>query len=345
MVGSIPGWRLLNHPSTSTDTARKIGQLWWMGDGVWWSKLYQYHGHGAGQWRRLMSSKCGPDLDIGPGPESITASATLAECRPGRTHGTDGGKRRPERHLDLGPVPADDGGTAIVRYEVRYRETGGSYGSWRTVPGGASARSATVRNLDNGTSYEFQVRAVNGISPGHAATASATLAESAPGAPSGLTATGGDESVTLNWSAPGDGGSQILRYEYRYAASGETWGEWMTVSGGGSARRVAVSGLTNGTLYGFQVRAVNSVDAGEAAEATATPGRAPTAPTGLAASVESESITVMWGMPADDGGSAIVRYEVNYRDIWWPGERLDDSGRRRECHQPHHHGPDQRDRL
>ena len=211
-------------------------------------------------------------------------------------------------------APADDGGTAIVRYEFRYRETGGSYGSWRTAPGGASARSATVRNLDNGTSYEFQVRAFNGISPGHAATASATLAESAPGAPSGLTAAGGDESVTLNWSAPEDGGSQILRYEYRYGATGETWGEWMTVSGSGSARRVAVSGLTNGTLYGFQVRAVNSIDAGEAAEATATPGRAPTAPTGLAASVESESITVMWDMPADDGGSAIVRYEVNYRE-------------------------------
>ena len=211
-------------------------------------------------------------------------------------------------------APADDGGAAIVRYEFRYQETGGSYGSWRTVPGGASARSATVRNLDNGTSYEFQVRAYNGISPGQAATASATLAESAPGAPSGLTATGGDESVTLNWSAPGDGGSQILRYEYRYGATGETWGEWMTVSGSGSARRVTVSGLTNGTLYGFQVRAVNSVDPGEAAQATATPGRAPSAPTGLAASVESESITVMWGMPADDGGSAIVRYEVNYRE-------------------------------
>ena len=68
-----------------------------------------------------------------------------------------------------------------------------------------------------------------------------------------------------------------LRYEYRYAASGETWGEWMTVSsGGGSARSLTISGLTNGTLYGFQVRAVNSVgdgrgfpshrDAGQGAE-------------------------------------------------------------------------------
>ena len=259
----------------------------------------------------LTHSVTGGDY-LGVEPASVTVTIPV-EGAPSAPTGLTAESGDQSATLTWG-APADDGGTAIVRYEVRYRETGGSYGSWATVPGGASARSATVRNLDNGMSYEFQVRAFNGISPGQAATASATLAESAPGAPSGLTATGGDESVTLNWSAPEDGGSQILRYEYRYAASGETWSEWMTVSGGGNARSVAVSGLTNGTLYGFQVRAVNSVDEGEAAQATATPGRAPSAPTGLAASVESESITVMWGMPADDGGSAIVRYEVNYRE-------------------------------
>ena len=210
-------------------------------------------------------------------------------------------------------APADDGGSAIVRYQVRYQESGGSYSEWSPVSGGAGATSTTVRGLENGKSYEFQVRAMNSVAPGEAATASATLAESAPGAPANLSATPGDEQVALSWGAPADGGSQILRYEYRYAASGETWGEWMTVSGGGSARSVAVSGLTNGTLYGFQVRAVNSVDEGEAAQATATPGRAPSAPTGLAASVESETITVMWGMPADNGGSAITGYQVRYR--------------------------------
>ena len=190
-----------------------------------------------------------------------------------------------------------------------------SYGGWVTVSGGASATSTTVPGLDNGTAYEFQVRARTDIGPGpESNTASATLAESVPGAPTGLTATGGDGSVTLNWGAPADGGSQILRYEYRYAAAGETYSDWATVSGGRGARRVTISGLTNGTQHGFQVRAVNSTGEGAAAQATATPGRAPSAPTGLAASVESESITVMWGMPADDGGSAIVRYEVNYRE-------------------------------
>ena len=117
-------------------------------------------------------------------------------------------------------APASDGGTPIVRYEYRSQEGGSGFTSWTPIPGGASATSYTVTGLDNGTSFTFEVRAVNGVGGGQGATASATLAESVPGAPSGLTATGGDESVTLNWSAPGDGGSQILRYEYRYAASG-----------------------------------------------------------------------------------------------------------------------------
>ena len=117
-------------------------------------------------------------------------------------------------------------------------------------------------------------------------------------------------------------------------------GEWTTVSGGGSARSRTVTGLTNGTEYGFQVRAVNSIGEGPASEDTATPGRAPTMPTGLTAGVESETITVMWGMPADTGGSAIspaIRGELSGCLVASGSVgQLDDGGRRRECHQPHH---------
>ena len=145
-------------------------------------------------------------------------------------------------------APSRDGGSSITRYEYRYREEDGDYGGWVTVSGGASSTSTTVTGLDNGTSYEFQVRARSDIGPGpESNTASATLAESVPGAPTGLTATGGDGSVTLNWGAPADGGSQILRYEYRYAAAGETYSDWATVSGGTSARSHTETGLTNGT--------------------------------------------------------------------------------------------------
>ena len=209
-------------------------------------------------------------------------------------------------------TPSRDGGSAITRYESRYREEGGSYGGWTTVSGGARATSITVTGLDNGTTYEFQVRARNDIGPGpESNTASATLDESAPGAPAGLTANAGDEIVTLNWSAPDDGGAQLLRYEYRYRESGETYGDWNELDD--DTTQVTIRGLTNGTEYDFQMRAVNSIDNGPAAQASATPGRAPSMPTGLTASVESETITVMWGAPDDNGGSAITGYRLRYR--------------------------------
>ena len=57
------------------------------------------------------------------------------------------------------------------------------------------------------------------------------------------------------------GGSAIIRYEYRYAATGEAWSEWEKVASG-DRRGVTVGrpGQRPG-VYLFEVRAVN--DAGE----------------------------------------------------------------------------------
>ena len=99
-------------------------------------------------------------------------------------------------------APASDGGLAIVRYQHRYQQSGSGFTEWANVPGGASATSYTVTGLESGASYTFEVRAVNSVGGGQGATASATLADSAPGAPSNLEADAGDEQVTLTWGAP-----------------------------------------------------------------------------------------------------------------------------------------------
>ena len=58
-------------------------------------------------------------------------------------------------------MPADNGGSAITGYRVRYRMSSGLWSNWMTVPGGDDAASHTITGLTNGVGYEIQVRAVN----------------------------------------------------------------------------------------------------------------------------------------------------------------------------------------
>ena len=92
-----------------------------------------------------------------------------------------------------------------------------------------------------------------------------------PGAPA-LSARGGNGTVTLRWNAPAnDGGAPILSYDVRYRESGASWGAWAKVEGGASARSITIPGLTNGTSYEFQVRAVNGKGGGAEATTESTP--------------------------------------------------------------------------
>ena len=76
---------------------------------------------------------------------------------------------------------------------------------------------------------------------------------SAPGAPSNLTAVVGDGQVVLSWDAPaGDGDAEITDYEYRINRSGP----WIPI--GSTDTTHTVTGLDNGTVYVFEVRAVNA---------------------------------------------------------------------------------------
>ena len=94
-------------------------------------------------------------------------------------------------------------------------------------------------------------------------------ARSAPDMPQDLTATQGVASVRLAWAAPkSDGGSPIIRYEYRHEAgtsvpSSTNW------TPAGTAQSVTVTGLMGGTEYTFEVRAVNSIGNGQPATASA----------------------------------------------------------------------------
>ena len=92
---------------------------------------------------------------------------------------------------------------------------GGTAQTPTTITGSPPATSATIGGLTNGTAYTFTVSAANAIGPGPGSAASNSVtptAPTAPGAPTGVSGTAGNGSVTINWTAPPNGGSAITSY-------------------------------------------------------------------------------------------------------------------------------------
>ena len=57
------------------------------------------------------------------------------------------------------PLLGDD---TVTRWQVRQRPSGGSWDSWADIPeSGAGTTTHLVTDLNNGTTYGFQIRAVN----------------------------------------------------------------------------------------------------------------------------------------------------------------------------------------
>ncbi len=182
----------------------------------------------------------------------------------------------------------DPGDWRITKYWMRRSTDGGSsWTEWVNVDGSsASTTSHTVTGLANGTEYTFQLQAVRNVDyGGHAATAKATpKVPSEPDAPSNARAAAGGSSVRLAWTDPSD--PTITKYWYRVSDDGgTTWDPDWTVISTSSANTTSytVTGLTNGTTYRIQVRAVNSIGDGDVASLTATP-RAPASSGGFSGS-------------------------------------------------------------
>ena len=141
---------------------------------------------------------------------------------------------------------------------------------------------------------------------------SPTAGATVPGAPSGVSATGGNGSAVVSWTAPDNGGSAITSYTVTpYIGSAAQTP--VTVSGSPPATSTTVTGLTNGTSYTFTVSAANAVGSGQASSpsnsVTPSPPTVPGQPTGVSATGGNGSAVVSWTAP-DNGGSAITSYTV-----------------------------------
>jgi titin len=197
--------------------------------------------------------------------------------------------------------PLDTGDSPITDYEW----TNNSGASWDTF--GSTALTGEITPLANGTTYTFEVRAVNANGVGLLSSNSLTSTPSStPGAPVLNSATHGDIKVTLVWAEPLDtGGSPITDYEWT-DNSGASWDAF-----GSTALTGEITPLANGTPYTFEVRAVNANGVGllSSNSLTATPSTTPGAPVLNSATHGDIKVTLVWAEPLDTGGSPITDYE------------------------------------
>jgi hypothetical protein len=204
-------------------------------------------------------------------------------------------------------APLSDGGSPITQYAAT-SSPGGITGTLSQAGSGA----IIVRGLTNGTAYFFTVKATNAIGSSAASDVSNTVTPATtPDSPTGVTATAGNTQATVSFIAPAsDGGSAITSY----TATSNQGGITGTLSQAGSGA-ITVTGLTNGVVYSFTVRATNAkgTSASSVVSNTVTPATPPDAPTGVSARVGNTQAIISFTAPSFNGGSPITQYTATSR--------------------------------
>ena len=189
-------------------------------------------------------------------------------------------------------APSSNGGSLVHEYVV-YRGSGGN------APTEIGSTTGTTFDDDPGAgTWTYQVTAVNDRGESPAASVNP------PDAPTGASATRGDQAVDVSWTASTEHGAAVTGY----TASASPGGHECTTTG---ATGCTVTGLTNGTSYTFQVSATSVL--GDSAASTAsnavTPAGHPGAPTGVTAAGGDGAATVSWS-PSTPNGDAVTGYTV-----------------------------------
>jgi hypothetical protein len=175
-----------------------------------------------------------------------------------------------------------------------------------------SGSPLVVTGLANGTAYTFTVTASNPFGSATSAASNSVTPATTPGAPTSVTATPGNVSAAVSWTAPASNGDAITDYVVQYSSnSGSSWTTF--ADGTSSSTSATVTGLANGTSYVFQVAATNSVGTGSysTASSAVTPRTVPGAPASVTSTPSNGSVSIAFTAPSSDGGSAVTSYQYS----------------------------------
>ena len=277
---------------------------------------YAHTGLASGSTRHYRVSAINAN---GAGTASNVDSATTGTTAPGAPTGLTATASGTTQINLSWSAPASDGGSAITGYKIESSSNGGS--SWSDLVANTSNTTTTYAHtgLTASSTRHYRVSAINTNGSGTASNvANATTGATAPGAPSGLSATAsGSTQINLSWTAPAStGGSAITGYKIEVSSNGGSSWTDQVANTSSTATTYAHTGLASGDTRHYRVSAINANGAGTASNVdsatTGTTGTTvPGAPTGLTATASGTTqINLSWSAPASDGGSAITGYKI-----------------------------------
>ena len=211
-------------------------------------------------------------------------------------------------------TPPADGGSPITGYIAT--ATNALTGATTTTPASASATSVTVTGLTDLQSYTISLTATNAVGTSLPSAPSLVVpgtVATVPDAPTISTATPGNTTATLTWTAPAsNGGSTITGYTITSVNTTTTNTAAGTITVGAAATNGTVTGLTNGQTYTLRVVATNALGDSPASAPSnpITPASLPGAPAIGMATPGNATASVTWMAPATDGGAAITGYTL-----------------------------------
>ncbi|WP_309640777.1 fibronectin type III domain-containing protein [Flavobacterium sp.] len=184
-------------------------------------------------------------------------------------------------------------------YNIQYRKTGTT--TWTTTTATTATKSLT--GLTAGSAYDFQVQAVCLITSAYSAIANFTTIAYSCGTPTALTASAiTTTTATISWSTV----SGATSYNIQGRVLGTT--TWTLLTS--NTASLAVTGLTAGTTYEFQVQAVCAITSAYSSLASFTTiSLSCGAPTSLNTSaIATTSATLSWMTV-----SGVASYNIRYR--------------------------------
>ncbi|HET9485421.1 MAG TPA: PKD domain-containing protein, partial [Xanthomonadales bacterium] len=195
-----------------------------------------------------------------PAQATITVTTPQAATPPGAPQ--IGAATPGDRQASLAfGAPSSDGGAPITGYTATCNPG--------NVTANAPSAPIVVGSLVNGTTYTCSVRASNSAGTGPASASVQVTPRTTPSAPRDVSATAGDGSASIAFTAPAsDGGAAITGYTASCNPG--------NVTATGPSSPLTIAPLSNGSPYTCSVRAINVAGAGDPSAAVQVTPQGPT---------------------------------------------------------------------